>query len=73
MSIAKTPQELLQSFVAKLKLQKVTRPRTVKTMSSAINALFQKQLSGTDVDDIITAMVEKRFITVAGGKITYNF
>ena len=73
MSIAKTPQELLQSFVAKLKLQKVTRPRTVKTMSSAINALFQKQLSGTDVADIITAMVEKRFITVAGGKITYNF
>lgn len=69
----KTPQELLQSFVAKLKQPKATRPRTVKTMSSAINALFQKQLSDTDVADIIAAMRAKKFITVADGKITYNF
>jgi hypothetical protein len=72
-AITKTPQELLQSFVAKLKLPKATRPRTVKTMSSAINALFQKQLSESDVSDIVAAMQAKKFITVAGGKITYNF
>lgn len=72
-AITKTPQELLQSFVAKLKLPKATRPRTVKTMSSAINALFQKQLSESDVFDIVAAMQAKKFITVADGKITYNF
>ena len=72
-AISKSPQELLQSFVAKLKLPKATRPRTVKTLSSSINALFQKQLSGNDVADIIAAMKAKKFITVANDKITYNF
>ena len=42
-------------------------------MSSAINALFQKQLSGTDVADIIAAMKAKKVITVSDDKITYNF
>lgn len=72
-AVTRTPQELLQSFVAKLKLPKATRPRTVKTLSSSINALFQKQLSGNDVADIIAAMKAKKFITVANDKITYNF
>lgn len=69
----KSPQELLQSFVAKLKLPKATRPRTVKTLSSSINALFQKKLSDKDVSDIIAAMEAKKFITVTDGKVTYNF
>ena len=72
-AITRTPQELLQSFVEKLKLPKATRPRTVKTLSSSINALFQKQLSGNDVSDIIAAMKAKKFITVTNDKITYNF
>ena len=72
-AITKTPQELLESFVAKLKLPKATRPRSVKTLSSAINALFQKQLCEKDVADIVAAMKAKRFITVVDNKITYNF
>jgi hypothetical protein len=72
-AITKTPQELLESFVAKLKLPKATRPRSVKTLSSAINALFQKQLCEKDIADIVAAMKAKRFITVVDNKITYNF
>jgi len=70
---AKSPEERLREFVAKLQLPKATKPRTVKTLSSSINALFQKQLSEKDVADIIAAMEAKKFITVADGKITYNF
>lgn len=69
----KTPQEIFQLFVTKLKMPKATRPRTVKTLSSAINAQFQKQLPEADVADIIAAMKAKKFITVADNKVTYNF
>ena len=55
-----------------LKKPKATRPRTLKTMSSHINAMFQKQLSASDVSTLIAALTQAGHITVTQDKISYN-
>lgn len=67
----KSQEERLQILLAKFQQPQVTRPRTVKTLSSAIASHFQKQLSEEEVAGLIACMVERCFITIEEGKITY--
>lgn len=67
----KSPEERLQIVTAKLQQPNVTRPRTVKTLSSAIASLFQKQLSEEEISALVTGLVASQVIALADGKVTY--
>jgi hypothetical protein len=67
----KSPGERAQLFIEKLRQPKVTKPRAVKTLSSAIAAYFQRQLTDAEVEAIIAAMQKSGFIRVAGSKVSY--
>lgn len=67
----KSPEERVQSVMDKLKQSKVTKPRTLKTLSSSIASFFQKQLSDEEVAAVVAGLAKRGFISVAGTKITY--
>ena len=67
----KTPVERAQLFIEKLQQSKATKPRTVKTLSSAIGTFFQKQLTDAEVSAVVTEIQKKGFITVANNKVSY--
>jgi hypothetical protein len=67
----KTPAERVQFVVERLAQPKVTKPRTVKTLASAVGSFFQKQLSEEEVAAVIESMVKQGVISVAGTKVIY--
>lgn len=69
---AKTPKERLAVVVSKLEQNEANRPRTLKTLSSMIQALFQKQLADEDVVQVIEDIKKKGLISVAENKVTYS-
>lgn len=68
---SKSPEERLQSVVDRLAQSKITKPRTLKTLSSSIASFFQKQLSDEEVAAVVAELVKRGFISIAGTKITY--
>lgn len=68
----KTVPERAQLFIEKLQLPKATKPRTLKTLSSAVGNHFQKQLSENEINGVIAEMQKSGFITVTEGKVTYS-
>ncbi len=69
--VLRTPTEKAEAFIAKLMQPKVTKPRTEKTMSSAIKAHFQPLITEPEVAEVLQAMVARTFIAVENGKIVY--
>jgi hypothetical protein len=67
----KTPTERAQLFIEKLQQPKTTKPRSVKTLSSAIGTFFQKQITDAEVAAVIAEMEKVGFITVANNKVSY--
>ena len=69
---AKSPDEKAQLIVTSLQRPKATKPRTVKTLSSAIATFFQKQVTEEEVTAVVTSMQKAGFISVADGKVSYE-
>ncbi|HOB60511.1 MAG TPA: PIN domain-containing protein [Candidatus Competibacteraceae bacterium] len=67
----KPPTERAEAFIVKLKEPKVTRPRTEKTMASAIKTHFQPNVDKAEAAQILKAMIATGFISVQAGKIVY--
>lgn len=67
----KSPEERVQIVMEKLARPKVTKPRTLKTLSSAIASFFQWQLSDEEVSKIVATLVSQGFISVENTKIAY--
>ncbi|MEI8248207.1 MAG: PIN domain-containing protein [Lentisphaerota bacterium] len=65
-------QERLQFVMDKLRQPKATKPRTVKTLSSAISSLFQKQLAEEEIAALIAGLISVGFITVTENKVKYS-
>lgn len=59
------------AVVSNLALRKAANPRTLKTLSSTINALFQKSLAPSEVEGIIRELTKKGIISVTDGKVSY--
>jgi hypothetical protein len=55
----------------KLNQQGASRPRTMRTLSSTINALFQKSLEPDDIASIINMLIKQGAVTVTDTKVTY--
>ena len=71
-SAIRSPTERAALFITKLKQPKVTKPRTLKTLSSAVATHFQKQLSDEDIVAVVSAMEASGFLSIEGGKIVYT-
>jgi hypothetical protein len=61
----------LQLVTADLVRRKNAKPRTVKTLRSTINALFQKQLAEADLDALVAGLTQSGVIKIADGKVQY--
>ena len=67
----KTPAERAEMFMARLQQPKATRPRTEKTLGSAIASFFQKQLSEQEVREVVAKMSSTGILTITDGKVSY--
>ncbi|MFO1225568.1 PIN domain-containing protein [Roseateles sp.] len=71
-SSSKSTPERVDVVLSNLQQRGASRPRTVKTLTSTISALFQKQLSDSDVAAILKALESKGWIAVTGSRIAYS-
>ncbi len=72
LSNAKTAPEQIAAIVENLRSRGASRPRKVKTLSSTINALFQKGLSETELVQLIASLEKGRHISIEGESVTYH-
>jgi hypothetical protein len=69
---AKSMKEKLAAVVADLHKRGSARPRTVKTLTSTIGALFQKQLAQHEVSSLVEQLKAQGILTVSGTKVSYE-
>ena len=69
---SKALSERLARVIADLQKRGSARPRTMKTLSSTIAALFQKQVSEHEVASLIERLRSEGVITVDGAKVSYD-
>jgi hypothetical protein len=67
----KSPEERAILFMSRLLQPKATRPRTEKTLRSAISAHFQRQLTDEEVTAILDALRRPGHISITDGKVVY--
>ena len=53
-------------------MSKATKPRALKTLSSAIATFFQKQITAEEVAAVVAAMQNGGFLSIAEGKVLYG-
>ncbi len=69
---SKSPSDRLAVVISDLQRRGSAKPRTVKTLSSTINGIFQKQLSEQDVAALLTALQKAGVVTVSATKVSYS-
>lgn len=68
----KNPSDRVAEAVKDLVRRGNARPRTVKTLSGTLHALFDKALSDIEITALIDALVAKKHIAIDGTKVTYT-
>ncbi len=68
---SKTPSERLEVVIADLQRRGAAKPRTVKTLGSTINSIFQKQLSEQELTELMVSLEKKGVVVTAGTKVSY--
>lgn len=66
-----TIAQRLALVVADLNKRGAARPRTIKTLSSTINAMFQKKLTEREVASLLGKLQAQGIISVSGIKVSY--
>jgi len=69
---SKSLPEKLAWIVNDLHRRASAKPRTVKTLCSTINALFQKQLSEHEVSFLVERLRTQGVVIVSGAKVSYE-
>ena len=69
---SKGVSERLAKVIEDLQRRGSARPRTMKTLSSTIAALFQKQLSEQEVASVIERLQSEGVVRVDGAKVSYD-
>jgi hypothetical protein len=67
----KSPEERAILFMSRLLQPKATKPRTEKTLRSAISAHFQRQLTDEEIAAVVTALQRPGHISISNGKVVY--
>lgn len=70
-SNAKTPTDRLAAVLANLRQRGASKPRTVKTLSSTINALFQRSLSEAELTSLLESLKQQGVISISGVRVSY--
>lgn len=70
-SNSKSPSEKIAVVIADLKRRGTSKPRAVKTLSSTISSMFQKQLSENELASLLDELKNQGVISVAGTKVSY--
>ena len=68
----RTPAEKLAVVVNNLQQRGASMPRTLKTLTSTISAIFQKQLSEQELEAMLSELQAKGFVTLTGTKVSYD-
>jgi hypothetical protein len=68
---SKTTPEKIDVVVANLRQRGASKPRMLKTLTSTINSLFQKQLNEEELAALLKGLQSKGLITVDENKVTY--
>jgi hypothetical protein len=69
---AHTPLERIAAVIENLKHRGASKPRTVKTLSSTINALFSKALTEAEVGHIVSELERTGIVQVNQTKVVYK-
>lgn len=69
---AKSMQDRITVIVGDLHRRTAAKPRTMKTLTTTIDALFLKQLSPEEIGALLTALQNLRYISVVGNKVSYS-
>lgn len=69
---SKSPADRVAVVIADLKRRGASRPRAVKTLSSTISGIFQKQISDHEVASLIAALQKQGVVTVNATKVSYS-
>jgi len=69
---SKSPADRVAVVIADLKRRGASRPRAVKTLSSTISGIFQKQISDQDIASLIATLQKQGVVTVNGTKVSYS-
>jgi PIN domain len=69
---AKLPDDKIALVLANLTHRGESKPRTVKTLTSTIRALFRKRLTDDEISEILAELQQRKTITVAGTRVTYT-
>ena len=64
--------ERVSAVVANLKQRGNSRPRTLKTLASTVNSLFQKSLTESELSGLVKALEQQGHIEVSGNKVAYR-
>ena len=67
----KTHADKLAAIIADLHRRGAARPRTVKTLTGTVQALFQKKLSDHEVTLLLEQLGAQGVIVVSGTKVSY--
>jgi hypothetical protein len=62
----------IEVVIADLIKRQTARPRTLKTLTSTIHAVFQKQLSDEEVGTILNELTKLGMVKLADGKLSYD-
>jgi hypothetical protein len=68
---SKSVPEKVAVVVTNLQQRGASKPRTVKTLSSTISSLFQKQLSEEELEELLQELQSRGLVVVAENKVTY--
>ncbi|MFN4042676.1 PIN domain-containing protein [Limnobacter sp.] len=71
-SNSKSPSEKIAVIIADLKRRGASKPRAVKTLTSTISNMFQKQLSDEELQSLLLELQAKGIVSIAGTKVSYE-
>lgn len=70
-SNTKSASEKIDVIVGNLKQRGSSKPRTIKTLSSTISSLFQKQLADEELTSLLAELQNKGWILTSENKVSY--
>ena len=69
---SKTPSDKQAVIISDLQRRGASKPRTVKTLLSTINSIFQKQLSEHELNGLLAGLQKQGVVIVNETKVSYS-
>lgn len=66
------PKSKIDIVIEGLRKKGTSKPKTLKTLDSTINNLFQGQLKASEVDALIETLKQKKYITIKDTELSYS-